>query len=568
MTETEFIRKLMQQGQPLKLLRQTIDSEVHIKQDIVASGVILKRCTFEGPVFFENIDLNFGIKFIDCTFKKSLHFFNCKAEEFDPNINIDNCHLNFINTTIEGLYLHNNNILIRGIRIAENCIINSLEIDSLICSSGNISITGSSIKSKFDISRVIVNEISIRDNSNIYAALRLENIETNWLVFSEATFNESVFIIACIVKHATFQNGSFSKNVSFEATSIPIQLTIVGTEFKESLKFNLWNEAGNVKGSLSKVHISSAKFGDQFIVNGNNFEIDEVFIHTSKQLDGAIHFNSSQIIKTKITGDSYNNIVFNHCSFNNLHFGNYYNYSTLSFISAKSVGTASILTIEHSNMGKTHLFNVFLNTFAKIDIYNSILTEIQAANVSWFDDDKLNVTTSKNNEIFKQKREIYRQLKYALEKQGNKILSLRFKALEMKTFKKESFSSAKWYKRIFNNDRLILWLEQTNDYGNSWIKPVLLAIVFAIIFHFFIIIGVSEELSFCINFSSESFNTTCKIYCENLKSLPQLMNPTHLLYRIFPGEDLSFKVHLLDYLLKIVMTFFIFQTVSAFRKYI
>ena len=293
-------------------------------------------------------------------------------------------------------------------------------------------------------------------------------------------------------------------------------------------------------------------------------------INTSKQLEGALYFNSTNIVKAKISGDNYNsNIVFNHSNFNELIFDFFYNYSTLSIISAKSFGENSSLTMAHSNLGKTHLFNVFLNTFDKISIYNSVLTEIITANVKWFEDNRLNPEISVSQHTFEQRKEIYRQLKFALEKQGNRISSLRFKALEMKTFKQETFIKVKWYKRIFSVDRFVLWLGQTNNFGLNWFKPVLLAIGFSLFFHFLIIVGISDELSYSFNFSCQSLETTWKTYRENLSSLPQLMNPTHLLSRIYPNNtNLTFDVHLLDYLLKLILAFFIFQTVSAFRKYV
>jgi hypothetical protein len=166
-------------------------------------------------------------------------------------------------------------------------------------------------------------------------------------------------------------------------------------------------------------------------------------------------------------------------------------------------------------------------------------------------------------------KEIYRQLKYALEKQGNRISSLRFKALEMKTYKQETFIKVKWYKRIFNVDRFVLWVGQSNDFGMNWLKPVLLAIGFSLLFHFLIIVGISDKLTYSPNLSFQSIETTWNVYRENLSSLPQLMNPTHLLSRIYPNNsNLNFNVHLLDYLLKVILAFFIFQTVSAFRKYV
>ncbi|WP_413998201.1 hypothetical protein ACMDB5_10485 [Flavobacterium sp. W1B] len=570
MTGNQFEIEIILAGQPLKIIDQKITNKVDLKNNIIATGVIIENCIFDDVVIFQDIDLNCGIKFINCIFKKSFSLNNCKAENYEYEFNFNNSHLEFSNTTIEGLYFNGENEIQRGIDIQNNSIINSLKVETIICSIGSFQINDSTVNNQFDIRLAkIINNISIRGNSFINSKIRFENIQVNSFIFTDAKFNDDIYIWAGKVENLIFNDGEFNDDLFITAVPISQNLTVIGTVFKKSITFNLWDETNKKQGTLNKVHISSAKFGEQFIINGNNYEINEIVIKVSKQLEGALYFNSSNILNTKISGDNYNsNIVFNHCNFNNLIFDFFYNYSTLSIISAKSFGKNSIITIAHSNLGKFHFFNVFFNTFEKIKIFNSVLTEIITANVKWFDDNKLNTDSTTSHHTFEQKKEIYRQLKYALDKQGNRISSLHFKALEMRTYKQESFIKVKWYKRIFNINRFVLWVGQTNDFGLNWLKPVLLSFLFLLIFHFLIIVGISDELSYSINLNYCSLNRTWVIYSENFSSLPQLMNPTHILSRIYPkNANFSFIVHFLDYFLKIILAFFIFQTVSAFRKY-
>ncbi len=571
MTGNQFENAIIQPGKPLRIVDKTISDKVDLHKDILATGVVIENCVFEDVVVFKKIDLNCGVEFKNCIFKKTFSINHCTATNYDVQFNLENSHLGFSNTTIEGLYFNGVNQIQRGIRIKENSTINVLLVRTVICSMGSLEISDCTINKQFFISQAIIkNDISIRGNSLINTKIRFENIEASSLVFTDATFNKDIHICAGKVNSLTFNDGIYHDDLSITGVPISDYLTIIGSEFKKSIVFNLLDKTNKKQGKLTKIYLSSSKFGEQFIVNGNNDEINDLVIDASKQLEGALYFNSADIIKAKISGDNYNsNIVFNHCNFNELIFDFFYNYSTLSIISAKSFYEDSSLTIAHSNLGKCHLFNVFLNTFDKIRIYNSVLTEIITANVKWFDDNKLNPEISISHGTFEQRKEIYRQLKYALEKQGSRISSLRFKALEMKTYKQESFKKAKWYKRILNVDRFVLWVGQTNDFGLNWLKPVLLAIGFSLLFHFLIIVGVSSELTYAPNFSFKSLEATWNIYIENLSSLPQLMNPTYLLNRIFPhNPNLTFTVHLLDYLHKLILAFFIFQTVTAFRKYV
>ena len=114
----------------------------------------------------------------------------------------------------------------------------------------------------------------------------------------------------------------------------------------------------------------------------------------------------------------------------------------------------------------------------------SILIDIVIANVKWFSDKNLNSKTKETSPDYTQKKEIYRQIKFALERQGDRISSLKFKALEMNAYKKELFATVEnRYKRIFNKSSknfkqsLIIFLKELTyffldlsflDFSNSF----------------------------------------------------------------------------------------------------
>ncbi|MEC4028574.1 hypothetical protein [Myroides odoratimimus] len=374
MTGKQFENAILQQGKLLRISDQTITRIVRLKNNIVATGVIIENCIFEEDVTFEQLDLNCGIVFSKCKFLKKLSIKNCIATKYDNSFNYVNSHLEFLSTTIERLFFSGNNQIQRGINIGKNSIINILKVETLICSKGGFSIIDSSINKTLDISNSkFQTDVSIRGNSEINTKIRFENIDVNSLVFTQATFNKDIHIWAGKINSLTFNDGIFHDDVSISAVPISDYLTIKRTEFKKSIVFKLWDETNQKQGKLTNIYIASGKFGEQFIINGENYEVDKLVLKISKQLEGALYFNSTNIVKAEISGDSHSsNIVFNHSNFKELIFDNFYNYSTLSIISAKSFGTNSILKIEHSNLGKMHLFNVFLNTFDKVYIFNSI----------------------------------------------------------------------------------------------------------------------------------------------------------------------------------------------------
>lgn len=569
-TSSDFIKSIIKGGIPVIIEDKEITNRVAVQSNLIATGVIIRNCIFHERVLFEKLDFNCGIKFIDCEFNKSLSINNCKANKYDQLFNFSGYHLEFKNTQINNLYFNGKNEIERGVKISKKSRINRLIVNTLHSKIGNFTINDSTIESQFDIFQgIFSNDVEVRNNSVIETKVRFENVSTGSIVFTDSTFEKNIHISAGKVGSLIFNDGFFKDDLNITGVPISSSMTIIGTEFKKSINFKLQDDPNKKAGSLKHIYISSAKFDEQFIVNGNDALICDLTIDFSQQLVGALYFNSCNFLKTKLSRCNYHgNVVFNHCNFNNLSFDFFDNYSTFSIISAKALGENSEITIHHSNLGKTQFFNTFFNTFENINIYNSVLIDIITANVKWFSDKNLNSKTIETSPDYTQKKEIYRQIKFALERQGDRISSLKFKALEMNAYKKELFAQVKWYKRIFNGNRFVLWVGKTNDFGQNWIKPILFAIGFGILFHLLIVIGISDKLSYFPNLEKESFSITWNEYYNNLNALPQLMNPAHILKRIFPNTiNIGFTVYCLDYLLKIITAFFIFQVISAFRKY-
>jgi hypothetical protein len=123
-------------------------------------------------------------------------------------------------------------------------------------------------------------------------------------------------------------------------------------------------------------------------------------------------------------------------------------------------GVDSLLDIFNSNLGVCELYNTFLDSFTKVAIKNSVLSEIITSNVRWFRLNQLekpeDYPGSAQEFYWSNRREFFRQLKYAMNKQGNRIQALEFKSYEMSAFHKE-LSTQKTNRKNFTN-KIILWL--------------------------------------------------------------------------------------------------------------
>ncbi|NOY49244.1 MAG: hypothetical protein GXO88_01550, partial [Chlorobi bacterium] len=288
----DFLKNFHKNGNPILIEDKEIMNRVDTQRKVLATGVIIKDCIFNESVIFENVDFNCGVKFINCKFKKTLSINKCKSNNYDQVFNFDGYHIEFINTEIEGLYFNGSNIIERGVRISEKSRINRLQVRSIYSAMGSFAINDSTIETQFDISQAkLINDVEIRNNSIINSKVRFENITTGSIVFTESTFEKDIHIWAGKVGSLIFNDGVFKDDLNITAVPISSSTTIFRTEFKKSIIFKLQDDTNKKTGSLNQVYISSGKFNEQFIVNGNDEIINELTINFSQQLEGALYFD-------------------------------------------------------------------------------------------------------------------------------------------------------------------------------------------------------------------------------------------------------------------------------------
>lgn len=172
----------------------------------------------------------------------------------------------------------------------------------------------------------------------------------------------------------------------------------------------------------------------------------------------------------------------------------------------------------------------------------------------------------KNEEVQKlyQIREIFRQLKVSMDKQGNRIQGLFFQSQEFIAYEKE----LKLTHCIYKPERLILWSNSSNSHGQDWLKPLFLGVMFTGLWFIFMVISMNPNLELHLPWNC-NFLTTYKIYAEYFKGVPDLFNPTFRLDLVFATQtnEFTFLTYFWALIQRISISYFIFQTISAFRKY-
>jgi len=133
------------------------------------------------------------------------------------------------------------------------------------------------------------------------------------------------------------------------------------------------------------------------------------------------------------------------------------------------------LEIRNSILENMRFINCDFSEAAQIEIENSSLTKAEFINVDWGKITEERIC----KELFKKSpakaRDVYRQLKLALDNQKDHINANEFYSLEMKTYEKVLQQEADF------QEKLIFSIHKSvSDFGQSWTKPLTLIIMLTI----------------------------------------------------------------------------------------
>lgn len=313
-------------------------------------------------------------------------------------------------------------------------------------------------------------------------------------------------------------------------------------------------------------------------------ELEKLQIGCSNRLKGNLNFSSLRIGKASIYGINESSIVLAYCHIVEMELLGFINKGALSLISIYAHDEPnSKITISKSLLGKTFISDCDLSKFNTVTITHSNLTELTTTSVKWFNEDHLNViipagllsnslpnTLTGNKGLiantYSDKKELYRQLKFVMEKQGDQVNRLVFKRKELNCYRKELQQYGLNYRP---GDRFILWVSRSNDYGFNWAKPAGLIFLFSLVFYLLLAISINPTLKLLPSW--ENTKPTISYLTNNLYNYFTLLNPAHKvtdLFQIKTAADPSFWFYLEDFLDRLIISYLIFQTITAFRKYI
>lgn len=562
----DFIKHFSNPGKPVH-----VQSEFEVDDPVIFNNTnyncdqaLVENAVFNNTVTFKDVSLATGIQFATCRFNKGLLLENVTASGYDHTV-LNFYSISFNKSSINDYLIFDNCNLERGAKIKGCNILGKTAMTECIVPMGAVVFEESKLNN-IDFSYLDISGVGLRfESCEVEDFVRFTSLNLNSSIsLIKTIFKGSVYIWAGNINGLTFNKGVYEEDVRVEAINNKGTFTIYQDKFEKSLQIDNEDKGSNVAGIHNELYLHAASFGTGLIFNGAERTTTRLVIRCSLNLTGTFTFNSTPIHLVEITSDNHKaNVVFNYASFRKVSFDHFNNYGNLIFSSCKALGFPDTeLIIYNSNLGKAQFQNFFFNSFKKVAIIDSLVSNIEFSGMHWFDPKALYVGDTKSP--WRRTREVFRQLKQASEKQNDKFQALEFQALELSAYKKEIQQKGK----LLSNDGLILWLGQTNDYGLNWRKPMWLLIVISTLLYFPLVISASSKVKWAPACNYSDFKVTLHEFMDYSYIWPQLYNPARTLKHAFhDGVVLSLGVYFWDMIQRIILAFFIVQIISSFRKY-
>lgn len=579
-----------QQPEYQDFLRQLAGPDIQLIEDHVfsirlsfsapdweARGVAFRNCKFELPVELNHIDLRCGIRLTGCEFA-SLTLVGCTASDTEGTFNGHYPAALFVSACKfgRGLSFQRCNFFF-GLHMAGG---NEMERFQLY----ETTLTGvymerTSITSQFEATNAVVSGGFRINRSMVEASLRFYATRAD-MSLTQSDFKGDLFFADCDFGSFVTNDGVFSNELQLQGCNVGTNLTLHGSIFEKRVSIRSEDRANNRYGLLANVYINDCIFKVGVLVSGQQHKpeqnIGKLELVCTDRLSGQLSFENNRIGTVILQGNSSGaSLLFAYCKINSLCLDQFINKGSLSLIAVDAEpGSGSSLVISRSVLGKTFFSDVNFKSWDTVTITHSSLFELSTTSVEWFDVKALN-TVSPTDILFSTgltlknpakaieaeaqniRKELFRQLKFAMEKQGDQFNKLFFKKEEMAAYRKELRCHP--ISRRNAGDKLILWFSRSNDYGFNWLKPLLLIFGFTLVFYILLAVAYAS-CGFSINYlGASAYNFIL------------LLNPTRKITDLFHMGDQvtpSLLFYTLDFLQRLVLSYLLFQMISAFRKYL
>ncbi|GGG46579.1 hypothetical protein [Bizionia arctica] len=548
---------------------QTFDSSILEKGFTAEEDILFNNCTFKGITSFDNITVReFG--FYNCKFENVFSLTNSNifilgfsSCEFKKKFSITEnncrsyCTLRDINSneiTINGHYQYLQFVQLNVEKLELREVNNKFtHRDSTIEFLAQNRIKNLSIKSNINYSQIIF-------KAGNYDSIHFEGIFNNHINFEKKIITEYLF----------FESSTFNSRIDFQEGFFQY-IRFSRSNFNGLIYLNGYNYLDNKTRELEikDLSIHSSVFDKDMSVNLSNIKYLNFSNNNFKQL---FHFNSytdttknEDMIMVRISGVNQGNIVLERAyldiDIRDINFGNIFfkeaNISSLVLSEFHNIGSVFFtnilsglhLIIQDSIVGNLNFINSDINIFEEIVIADSKLNGISLKKypntiLSSSSNPKVGYGIKDKSKRKENLKNVYTQLKEVARTNGDFDNANKYKSLEhIELLKSKKFSA----------DSILLFLNWiSNNNGRSWLRGVLFTIIVSVIF--------CVLYFFTLNIESHQYPNYKELILF-ITSFPKLE------LEKFEIQNKSWEISLVIWLARIFISYGIYQTITAFRKY-
>ena len=421
----------------------------------------------------------------------------------------------------------------------------------------------SNCKIKYDIiiSDLLINELYINNNIENYS------LDNNVILFKNTTFENSVEILLNYNKNnLRFKNCKFNENILIYNSSSSI--TFIETYFENLTEINLNNNNNNI--SFKNTHFNNAvtvtNMNGEGIILFQNPTFKDVLIFNKCLIDSTILFNKPQIDMIHLNNDiifhdsTFEKCIFGHFSFDkDLIFRNTEFKNDVIFVESFFLGRIAFES--YTGFGKTKFSeNLYFEncTINKMNFNYIIIDTTISLNKNTIEFIDMKDTIIRNGSILMDSTEFKkvsnestaRLLKSESIKSSNTSLAYFFKSVELNFHYNSKMLT---YKNI-SEITVLFFNKWSNKFGMSWTRGVIFTVIVWILFFSITVM--------CRDGIGTNFIWTNQQYLQESFRYLIIYNNIELLNSNFNLAEFLFFI-----LGKIFISYGIFQTISAFRKY-
>ncbi|MBP4137256.1 hypothetical protein [Flavobacterium geliluteum] len=546
-----------------KFENQTFDNMLIERKLDTERDILFINCTFKELVAFENFTAR-AFDFMDCHFDKglsidkstlnSLSFFNCDGWDIEISansshslslrsvkaniieINGDYTELQIVSSTIKEIKLNNVNSTYSHRESKINFLEdNKIQKVNLECST-NFSII--SFKAGIYDSVFFDGDFKKR-------ILFSGNFEIKNLYLDGSVFQNRIDFECGIFEHVSFYRSLFKGLILISDVNYfenkPRELII------KSLTFHSCNFEKDVTVHIRKIQrFDTSNCNYLEILNVNNFAVEKsdlVMISLAGVNKGTIIIEKTYA-DISLLGINLGNIFFKDLDVSTFYLSEFQNTGSVSFLNVKS---GLFFVIQDSISGNLNFLNSDINVFNEIIITNS---NIDGANFNRYPLKILSFSKFPNAGYGIEKKSlrnhnlknVYNQLKKTARLKGDVDSANRFESLEHRQLllsKKISFDSILLFLNLLSNNN-----------GRSWFQGIIFTLLVGLLFFTFYLktIGINFGMDDCY-----------QDYILFMTSFPKLSLASYY-------ND-SWETQFIIWLSRIFISYGIYQTIAAFRKY-